>query len=218
MQRYGKDFLKELLIPLINQWGREAVLRAIEELGETRGNEGVRHQPATPRVGTKAKPGAVTLAQRASVAPEKKALLLDLAVQFEHRAFLPSIGDVRAFLEMRGLDSKGLKQRPEAFRRVIRAVVDMPKDSLQQLVSNNVNAGGPSQLGPLSDAIKFASAAVRSSNETAPKNDQELGALLADIQGSESINESGERKTATEDGQPISAGEIASKAPSEDKK
>jgi hypothetical protein len=218
MQRYGKDFLKELLLPLINQWGREAVLHAIEELEDTPTKEDGSHQRVTRRPGTKVKTGAFTLAQRASVEPEKKALLLDLARQFEHRAFLPSIGDVRAFLEMRGQDSRGLKQRPEAFRRVIKAVVEMPKDSLQQLVLNNENAGGPSQLGPLSDAIKFASAAVRSSGEPALKNDQGLGAPSADSRNAAPIDRLEQEKDAAKSDQPVGSVESSSKRSSEENK
>ncbi|WP_312808115.1 hypothetical protein [Agrobacterium cavarae] len=166
MQRHGKDFLKELLLPLLNRWGRETVLRAIEELqdGSTK-NESTK-QPGEQRRGIRAKSSALSVAQKVPVDAETRALLLKLATQFDHRSFLPSIGDVRAFLEMRGQNTHGLKQRPDAFRKVISAIVDMPKDGLQQLVQNNENAGGPSQLGPLSDAIKRASATVRSSGES----------------------------------------------------
>ncbi len=218
MQRYGKDFLKELLLPLINQWGREAVLHAIEEIDDTPTKEDGSHQRVTRRLGSRVKTGAFTLAQKASVEPEKKALLLDLARQFEHRAFLPSIGDVRAFLEMRGQDSRGLKQRPEAFRRVIKAVVEMPKDSLQQLVLNNENAGGPSQLGPLSDAIKFASAAVRSSSEPAHKIDQNLGAPSADSRNVAPVDRVEQENDAAKSDQPVGSAESSSKRTSEEDK
>ncbi|MGO8189392.1 hypothetical protein AB9F38_31355 [Rhizobium leguminosarum] len=157
------------------------------------------------------------IAQKAAASPEKKALLVDLAMQFDHKTFLPSIADVRAFLEMRGRDAKGLKQRPEAFRRVIKAIIDMPKESLEQMVLTSVHAGGPSQLGPLSDAIKFASAAVRSSGGNRPKNDSELSALIAETTNSPSDTERKQEKTV-EDSEALGASKNDMKSLADGKK
>lgn len=171
MQRYGRDFLKDLLSPLIKQWGRDEVLRAIYDMeqskdsrdAEGKGSLSARHDSIVGRRHREpaAKPNAVMIAQAADVPPEKRVLLISLASQFEHKSFLPTISDVRNFLEMRGQDAASVKQRSDAFRKVIRAVMDMPNENIERMIRSSRHSG-PSQLGPLSDAIKAASVAVRS--------------------------------------------------------
>lgn len=170
MRKLGRDFLKELLSPLIAQWGRDEVLRAIYEID----GSSVTHKAGTKdryakhhsaeekkRAEPTAKLSAVMIAEKTNVPADKRLLLINLASQFEHKSFLPTISDVRNFLEMRGQDIGNIKQRPEAFRKVIKAIIDLPNENLERMIRSSRHSG-PSQLGPLSDAIKAASAFVRS--------------------------------------------------------
>lgn len=168
-RQYDRSLLRALLIPLVNQWGREEILDVLHEMEEqsrTVGAEGRgshRHIYTTAdrkRSQSTSKPSAVLIAERADVPNEKKVLLINLAAKFEHKSFLPTISDVRNFLEMRGEDARNVKQRSDAFRRVIKTIKNIPLENLEQMVRSNSHSG-PSELGPLSDAIKAASASGR---------------------------------------------------------
>ena len=164
MKRYDRKFLNDLLAPIIRQWGRDEVLHAISEIHET---DTIKNTYNTSfleeRKRSSQKPSAVMIAEKYNLPSEKRILLIEIAAQFDHKSFLPTISDVRNFLKMRGEDAGSIKQRPEAFRKVIKAIVDMPDESLQRLIRGSRHSG-PSQLGPLSDAIKAASASVREQN------------------------------------------------------
>ena len=76
---------------------------------------------------------------------------------------------------MRGQDSGPIKHRQDSFRKVLDVLVGMSDDELQVLQAGGTHAG-PTQLGPLSDAIKATSAAVRASESNAsPAADEESG-------------------------------------------
>jgi hypothetical protein len=168
--KYSREFLRELLVPLINQWGRDEVMSAIYDLDQLK--SGGRSQPKVAfkesqdlsdrKKSQSQRPNAVMIVERANVPREKRMLLINIASQFEHKTFLPTVSDVRNFLEMRGQDARSIKQRPEAFRKILKAIIDMPDESLERL-SKSIRHSGPLQLGPLSDAIKAASASVRGS-------------------------------------------------------
>jgi hypothetical protein len=67
---------------------------------------------------------------------------------------------VRYFFEMRGQDPGPVKQRQDSFRKVLNVLLNMADDELMLLHTSGTHAG-PTQLGPLSDAIKASSASVR---------------------------------------------------------
>ncbi len=168
--KYSREFLRELLAPLVKQWGCDEVIRATYYLDQFESDswsqkkeafEG-RKELSDRKKSQSQRPNAVMIVERANVPREKRMLLINLASQFEHKAFLPTVSDVRNFLEMRGQDARGIKQRPEAFRKILKALIDTPDESLERL-SKSIRHSGPSQLGPLSDAIKAASASVRGS-------------------------------------------------------
>jgi hypothetical protein len=91
------------------------------------------------------------------VAPdgEKRDALLELAERYDRKQFLPSVADVREFLIMMGERPVGMKDRKEAFRVLSRSLIQLPLEDLQQLTRTGLHSG-PSQLGPLSDAISAA--------------------------------------------------------------
>ena len=170
MKTYGKKFLIDLLTPLIRQWGREEVLRAISEIHETDTGKNPYVSPISEdKKRSSQKPSAVLIVEKYNLPSEKRKLLLEIAALFDHKAFLPTISDVRNFLEMRGEDVGNMKQRPDAFRKIIKSLVDMPEDGLERLRRGSRHSG-PSQLGPLSDTIKAASASAREHNANVGKH------------------------------------------------
>src|SRR5690606_17583799 len=88
-----------------------------------------------------------------------------LTSMYDAKLFLPSIADVKHFLETRGRKIHGLKNRDQAFVRVIDLVLSLPPHAIQQLRNSAVH-GGPVRLGPISDAIGSAGEALRAAERT----------------------------------------------------
>lgn len=165
-----KTLLKNLLSVLVKEWGYEEVNGSLSELAHAhpapeqdavRPGEDVRVSGKHKAVRTPySKPTATEFVNRMAAPEVRKSLLRRLALQFDEKSFLPSISDVRHFLELRGHDVRGIKQRQDAFKRILKLVDGMTEDELERFVKISLHAG-PTQLGPLSNAIRATGAAVR---------------------------------------------------------
>ena len=153
--------LMSLLAPLLREWGYDAVRQCLAEVKAERAKEDL-SLTAHKRKPAKAhrRPSAVEMVERLDVAADRKESLHALAARFDAKTFLPTASDVRHFLEMRGQDPGSVKHRQDAFRKVLDVLLDMADDGLMLLQTSGTHAG-PTRLGPLSDAIKATSAAVR---------------------------------------------------------
>ena len=162
--RNRKALLNNLLRALVQEWGQREVEVALAHLsdtadstdahqllrGETRADHGTRRRinlPASEQVARAQLPGA------------QEAALRELAERFDRKQFLPSVSDVREFLIMMGETPGVMKNRSEAFRRLLKVLSSLPPDRLERLASSGLHSG-PSQLGPLSDAISAAAASL----------------------------------------------------------
>ena len=159
--------LMSLLAPLVREWGHDTVQQCLAELHAEQGMGGT-SLPAQGRKPTKEyrRPSATEMVHRLDAPAARKVTLRSLAVRFDAKTFLPTASDVRHFLEMRGQDPGPIKQRQDSFRKVLDVLVVMAEDELQLLQGSGTHAG-PTQLGPLSDAIKATSAAVRAAESNA---------------------------------------------------
>lgn len=152
----SKNLLVNLLRPLVDEWGYEDVLAALGEVRSRSGNS------TTSRVGGKshrvgdAKVTAVTQIERAELRDEQMASMMLLAERYDSKQFLPSVADVREFVIMLGERPAGMKDRREAFRILLRSLRNLPIEQLRQIAETSLHSG-PSELGPLSDAIAAAS-------------------------------------------------------------
>jgi hypothetical protein len=162
MHRPRKKLLEDLLSSILNEWGEQEVLRVIAELQTSPLKKSSDQRPsgANSQGRSHQRPSAISIAQKADAPAEKKRLLIDLASNFDHKSFLPTMPDIRHFLEMRGQELGVVKQRADAFRSVVKVMLAMSDEGLERLV-RNIQHTGPSQLGPLSDAIKSTGAIVR---------------------------------------------------------
>lgn len=153
-----ETLLNRLLQTLVAEWGHERVAAALASLdvspNDSSDQEARIAERQLPRKG--AKPTATELVERAMLEGDQKVALLRLAVRYERKEFLPSVADVREFLIMMGENPTDLKDRKEAFRVLMRSLIQLPVERLQQLATTGLHSG-PSQLGPLSDAIATAS-------------------------------------------------------------
>lgn len=159
--------LKSLLAPLLQEWGYGTVLHCLDELHAERAYRGplLGEQERKPTKEYR-RPSALEAVGRLELAMDRKEPLQALASRFDAKTFLPTASDVRHFLEMRGQDTGIIKQRQDSFRKVLDVLLKMPDDELILLRASGPHVG-PTQLGPLSDAIKATSAAVRTGESNA---------------------------------------------------
>ena len=153
----SETLLDRLLQALVDEWGRESVAAGLARI-EVSSINPLAEVPPIPRVrpvGRAARPSAPEQIERAALAGEQKDALLELAVRYEHKQFLPSVADVREFLTMMGERPIQMRDRREAFRILLLNLKQLPIERLKQLVSTALHSG-PSQLGPISDAIAAA--------------------------------------------------------------
>jgi hypothetical protein len=101
---------------------------------------------------------------RAELPKAKEAALRELAIRFDQKQFLPSVSDVREFLMMMGEQPGAIKDRSKAFGRLLKALSVLPPERLERLASSTLHSG-PSQLGPLSDAISAVAGAITRQRE-----------------------------------------------------
>jgi hypothetical protein len=149
--------LDRLLQTLVDEWGREKVAAALARTVVSSSDPSAERQP-NPRqrpAGRAAKPSATAQIERASFEGEQKDALLQLAARYDGKQFLPSVADVREFLIMMGERPIDMKDRKEAFRILLRNLRQLPVERLQQIASTSLHSG-PSELGPISDAIAAA--------------------------------------------------------------
>ncbi len=159
--------LRSLLVPLLREWGYDTVLQCLAEAQAKQAKEDLsltadKRNPAKHY----RRPNAVEMAERLDTAGDRKEPLRSLAARFDAKTFLPTASDVRHFLEMRGQDLGSVKQRQDSFKKVLDVLLSMADDELMLLQASGTHAG-PTQLGPLSDAIKATSAAVRNTDSYA---------------------------------------------------
>jgi hypothetical protein len=148
--------LRSLVAVIVDEWGMDAVRGELERLS-AQAFTYERESDVTASVGTgrriKDKPSASALAAKVSLPPTQKQLVQDLAAKFDNKHFLPSAGDIKYFFEVHGEAPPPVKQRREAFRRVLRLLSSLPESSLRKIITDGSHSG-PSSLAPLSDAIR----------------------------------------------------------------
>lgn len=172
------SLLLRILAPLVAEWGYEEVRRALTEVSEVTSAarselalaEPLRREASANRESRRSKrPTAVDYVAKLDSADREDMNLLEIASRFDRRDFLPSMGDVREFLSMQGQEPTQMKDRSDAFRRILPVLQRLPRERLEHL-ANSASYSGPARLGPLSDAIRATGDALRrSENATGPK-------------------------------------------------
>lgn len=152
--------LERLLLHLVSEWGERQVGVALRHVTTERIESGHGKASGHPKRASR-KLSPHELAERVRVSKRKKSLMLELADRFDTKRFLPTISDIRTFLEIRGIEASGLKQRSSSFRKILSALTKMSAEEMEEIVELEAYSG-PSRLGPLSAAIESAGIAMRS--------------------------------------------------------
>lgn len=152
--------LYRLLRPLVQEWGYKEVEAALSHLNDDTVRVGTvrlheeRNQDIERRQSKRLL--AVEQVARAHLPRDQEESLQELATRFDQKQFLPSVSDAKEFLMMMGEKPGAIKDRSDAFRRLLDALLPLTPERLRQLAKNSALHSGPSKLGPLSDAISSA--------------------------------------------------------------
>lgn len=150
-----KALLIKLLQTLVDEWGHEEVASALASTTASSTDPLLGRAESVQLRKKKVKPNATEQIERAAVQGEQGQALSQLATRYDQKLFLPRVADVREFLIMMGERPITMKDRSEAFRVLLRSLVQLPVERLQRLAQTALHSG-PSELGPLSDAIAAA--------------------------------------------------------------
>jgi len=148
-----KALLTKLLQMLVDEWGHETVAAALASTNDSFEGFAEGRQPRSAK--KKVRVSATEQIQRLPLEGEQKELLLQLAERYDQKLFLPSVADVREFLIMMGTRPIGMKDRTQAFRVLLGSLSQLPVARLRRLSQTALHSG-PSELGPISDAIAIA--------------------------------------------------------------
>jgi hypothetical protein len=165
----NNGLLINVLRALVQEWGHREVEFALAHLSDAASDapplktEGPERTPRK-RSGTKLL--ATEQVARAHLPRGKEGALRELAMRYDGKQFLPTIPDVREFLVMMGERPRVMKDRSDAFRQLLIILSGLPPERLERLV-NSARHSGPSQLGPLSDAISAAAESLPRHREPA---------------------------------------------------
>lgn len=151
-----KILLTNLLKTLLVEWGADEVRSTLENLiiqsdGEVRENYQAGRSPSE----RSDRPTAINLVNRLELESERKRPLAILAARFDDKDFLPATADVREFIIMAGERPPTMKNRQDSFRNLLRVLLRLSPERLQQ-IADAASHAGPAQLGPISDAIAAA--------------------------------------------------------------
>jgi hypothetical protein len=93
-----------------------------------------------------------------------------LAKDFQEKIFLPTVSDVRNFVETRksneyfnNIDIHNIKSRQSAIPRLFRYICSLSKNEIEDII-NNPNNYGPSSMRSLSEAIRVSGEQRRKGN------------------------------------------------------
>ena len=118
----------------------------------------------------RSKPIASEYAAKMELTPDKKSSVCALAERFERKDFLPTLGDIRNFCDMYGIDVPASKTRASAIPRVFKFLAnEMEADEVQRILDYELFSG-PSRLGPIADAIRRNGRASRDAGHTPAKS------------------------------------------------
>lgn len=144
--------LSRVLQTLVDEWGYDRVAQELSRtsrLSDLPLPSGRSKNGSTKR---KLKLRPTEQVEKMPLDASRREALLRLAKRYEEKEFLPNVAAVKEFLAMAGYDPGPIKDRDQAFRTLLLTLLQLPTERLYQLMHSSLHSG-PSQLGPISDAI-----------------------------------------------------------------
>ena len=151
-----QQLLSRLLQTLVDEWGYGTVLASLQKLESSPHSDERTHGKER----LKGELSATQLAADMPVADEKKHLILRLAHHFDEGSSFPNISDIRAFLLSHHHNARSIRDRSNAFKRMLPILSGMSEKGLERLISKSRHSG-PAELEAISNAIREAGEDLR---------------------------------------------------------
>ena len=151
------DRLYTALRPIVEQYGYASVNQALREMRSiqirTKNRREKTHPGKIQSKGEKRSLSAVEYVLKMDLASERKSIMVRAAEQFQHRLFLPTIGDIREFWSVYRIETQIPSSRAAAIPRVFKFMSDMDPKEVAQILKSKAFSG-PARLGPIAEAIE----------------------------------------------------------------
>ena len=151
------DDVRGALQPVIQQFGMEAVKRALRDFPkqdralEPRGNSG--GGSVSRKAGKRRSLNAVEYVRKLDLSEEKEDVIGRAAREFERGTFLPTRGDIKHFCEAYGVDELKSASRAAGVPRIFRFLKEMEVAEIEKILDEQLFSG-PAELGPIAEAIR----------------------------------------------------------------
>ena len=158
--------LAETLRTIVHQYGIDRVEKTLFEIRKLADGSPRRSNPSSARSNPCGKQNvtqkrnvqnsASVFVSKLEVSTEVKHLLSKLAKRYEKKKFLPTIGELRNFFEIHRIDAPTKFSRVTAIPYVFRYLSNLEIHEIQSMLRTN-SFSGPTQLGPIAEAIRRSS-------------------------------------------------------------
>lgn len=152
------QILNELLRTLVLGWGFAPVSHALQEL--QRNNDWTSPSPKSKKATQKDDSQAEKMLEVAILPDHTKEMIVEFARNYDRKLAFPKLSDAKSFLISHHENPKDVKNRNQAFSRMIPLITKMSEKGLARLISYSRHSG-PARLDAISDAIKDAGANYR---------------------------------------------------------
>lgn len=175
--------LEATLRSMVRRYGFVQVSRCLQEINLSEGqlgHPGLRRDHSSGALpakstGRRPKLSAIEYVTKFDIPLGNKPMVVELAKRFESKHFLPTFGDIANFCQTNGLETPKSRTRASAIPRIFKFVANMDSSSTQAILDADMYSG-PSQLGPIADAIRRNGRASKSPRDLdVVKGDTGLG-------------------------------------------
>ncbi len=157
----AKGPLADELRLLVGRHGFKAVSLELRMLKAEQRPVRQRHRDTQARAGQRnRKANAIEYVQKLDVDADKRPAVMALAERFEAKRFLPSCADIRNFCAIYDIEPPASKSRAAAIPRLFKYFAAMDAKDVERLSTDEAYSG-PSELGPLAEAIRRHGRAAR---------------------------------------------------------
>lgn len=173
--------LSDMLRAIVLEHGIKKVERVLGEIRKSaRCRRGRRSQPVPsnqmPKSGTGQPKRTTTTALRyvskLDVDLDVRAPLEEAATQYESKSFLPTVGEIRNFCMIHGIEVPASHSRASAIPRIFKHLSQLAPSEIHLILQSSVFSG-PTRLAPIADAIRRSSE-QRASEGTADRRTRRL--------------------------------------------
>lgn len=166
--------IRTLLASIVERFGYERVSRALHEMAssQTRSKADEAAKPYRRErrkgAGNRYRRSAVEYVRTMDIAAERAEAVGRAAREFERRTFLPTLGDIRSFCEVYGIEEPNSKSRVGGIPRIFKFLATMDTADVEKMLNDRMFSG-PVELEPIANAIRGKSREMRAHEQPADK-------------------------------------------------